>query len=830
MVENAHALMVEIQYIMDMLGIRDYQRVVQILKTSVDPVPFMEGLAKLAQRPVADIIDVLKGDVFFRTIAADYIRRTTAVRNAAGAPVRLDLLVEPDGYTLSGVPADDENDSLSAYCAVMAGAVAEVPFVFRDDLDRYVGRFLGMPVSGKDEPDLLDTIDRISAFLATIDLRKVRYFISSGIGANEMYSHELALLLNRFFQKEEAPFRWIVANNPAHLKNIPEDATTDTTLVFEMSRSGSTKETFDFFAATSGRFRQRIVAANKGPLKEAAAALEQAGSARILILDDTRGDIGGRQMNRKTLMVYAPLFIALAVSTGDLLRARGLLALYGAALTSANDELAYSHGNKSVAVELAQTMVRCRETGRFKFSVIYDDDLRATAKELIQLLNEGGNKNIAGGTNDNILDGYAWRIDAPRYEKVFFAAGEKQLVFFLTGSSHKDHASMLAYSRALIERGIPCIVITVGFTGDCGRDLKVLARTSAVVQDSVIYFTYLTKQDANSNPAVKFVREITAVMFDIVRRKKEKGEVDVRISFADVTEAIRGKELSSRAHSRAEFDRKETARRELGDGYFSDCVLMIGAGAAALSLPEAAFVDIMAGSVSRSVFTADIGEAGGSRIDDIEEAFARSALAGLLGRLTIDRVPAPLDTQVIISESPRLRISVAVNSASSFTYSPAAEVPSIIAEYLACMYRDRSREFAYMTPTFMEADADNAVIRSLAESIVASLADLGVSSPLLALPGAAHTGIEAVMSHPASVFNVAIMSTNTYGGALGSLPIEKNLTVDDATYIYGIANVIRMALGGSPSVIFEVRDSGDLAGIETVMRAALERFRRLSLH
>ncbi|MDD5669916.1 MAG: hypothetical protein PHE58_07820, partial [Candidatus Omnitrophica bacterium] len=86
----------------------------------------------------------------------------------------------------------------------------------------------------------------------------------------------------------------------------------------------------------------------------------------------------------------------------------------------------------------------------------------------------------------------------------------------------------------------------------------------------------------------------------------------------------------------------------------------------------------------------------------------------------------------------------------------------------------------------------------------------------------AHTGIEAIMSHPENVFNIAIVYTNTYGKGLGTQMVEENITVDDATYVYGIANVIRMALGGSPTIIFEVRDAKDLDEVKAILEPALD--------
>ena len=87
-----------------------------------------------------------------------------------------------------------------------------------------------------------------------------------------------------------------------------------------------------------------------------------------------------------------------------------------------------------------------------------------TGKELFQLLNEGANKNIAGGSNNNILDSYSLTKDKERYEIVFEKAADVQLPIFLLNRQSPDYDAALTYIHELREKGIPCIVISLDIT------------------------------------------------------------------------------------------------------------------------------------------------------------------------------------------------------------------------------------------------------------------------------------------------------------------------------------------------------------------------------
>ncbi|MCK5393388.1 MAG: hypothetical protein KAI91_03555, partial [Candidatus Omnitrophica bacterium] len=710
--------------------------------------------------------------------------------------------------------------ALSEYLNFMIEVVKDVPFVFRDNMNRFVNNFLGLKTDEKNKPDLSDTIEQIANFLISLDLGEIKYVITSGIGANEMYSHQLARVFNKFFGSKVT---WIVVNNPAHLKVIPEEANNKNTLVFEMSRSGGTKETIDFFMTTFDIFKKRIVAAEKGELKKHAENLENQEDAHVLKITDIRGDIGGRQMNRLTLMVYAPLFIALSAGLKDTGEAKVYLQSYVAALNKANDELGYAKGLDSLAVSFAEFLLRHRASGRKRFTLVYDDSLKYSAKELFQLINEGANKNIAGGSNNNILTLIPLSQYKEIYKKMVINTFDSQLIILLFENNTKYKGELKECREDVSTQDIPNIEIGLDISDDnLENNLKVLARTSALLQDMTVYFTYITNQDANSNPKVKFVRELTGVGFnkvkDLIKNAKGKA-VDIRITFAEL---IKGIDINQKISLPAIIDKIDQRRAKIKPyrKEFDKFRQAIQNLAIDLEISEECLTEIIIESIARNVVMTDVGEAGGSQIQEIEVAFERSGINDLLGKLSEQKVIKPLDVQVMLEDSLKQRVSVAESKDFLISYEHET-LEENIAEYFYQMYQQRKDTLMYFALSFMEVDEDNPAIKSLTKTIIDEFSDLGVTPILLAFPGVAHTGFEAVASHPEIVFNLAVLYTNTYGEGLGTMEIGEGINVDIATYIYGVANVIRASLGGSPTAIIEIENAKALKDMEPIIKRAL---------
>jgi|GEM_PF-1895056 len=806
----------DIDFILRALNIKDYPRVIETLRRSTDPVAFVDTLVKVSGTDTARVIDALASVAYFAPIAANYRVRTAAsFAKAEFALKTATVAVKARGYDLEGAQADNAGEPISDYLKVMRRAVGNVPFVFRDNMLDFVGKFLGRR-SVPADPDLEGLIRRTEHFFSTVDTKNLRYVVTSGIGANEMYSHELAQILNASFKARGIDVTWIVVNNPAHLNRLPADAVDANTIVFEMSRSGTTKETLDFFNATKDMFRTRIVAANSGPLKEGALALRNSGG-NTLVIDDTPGDIGGRQMNRKTLMVYLPLFVALTAGLKDTAEARKMLGRYVSASLVANAELSYSDP-ASAAVQLAEFLFRHRADGRNKFSVVFDEKLRFTAKELFQLLNEGANKTIAGGSNNNILDSYSLTGDKARYETVFEQAAYSQVPIFLVT---KD--SDMAYVNELKQKGIPVIVVTVDLGEDLGANLESLARTSALLQDMVVYFTYITNQDANSNPAVKLVREITKVMF---KNKQKLASDDIRMNAAEVLGAMSVQQKADLEKAKAALAAKNIARAPAG-AQFAQFEQALADLARLLGVSADTVVETLFGAISPKVFTADVLEAGGSSNADGTAAFDESEMIkkGLLGKFTTDRALTPLEQQVILRDEREYRVSVLMPAGSQVSF--AGSLSEKLGQYFHQMYlvKEKKAEFQQMALSYMEADADNPAIKEIAEGLTELFAGFNVTIPKLALPGVAHTGIEAIMSHPENVFNIAIVSTETYGEGLGTREVEPGVKVDPTTYAYFAGNIYRGSKAGIPTIIFELKNKDQLPRAREDILSGMASFR-----
>ena len=849
--ETPAELMRDIFTLVKLLNIKESEipRIVETFRSSFDPVQFVNMLAKATGKSTGDIHFAMSQIPFLEVSAEEYQLRSAGMIPASDhRNKQLNVDVDPAGYKVEIGEYYQHGTTISDYLMLKQKKASETPFVFRDAMIEYVGRFLEDKPDHQTYPDLLDRVNQIDAFLflaskdQRIDLSKINYVITSGIGANEMYSHQLAKILNAYFKAQGISMQWIVVNNPADTKRIPEDAQNHNTLVFEMSRSGTTKETVDFFNSTKTRFKTRVVAANSGPLNEAAKKLqdEEGRNNKVLIIDDIPGHIGGRQMNRKTLMTYIPLYMALAAGTwkqyriGPINPARLLLQHYVRSSHSATQLLDYREGLNSPAVRLAEFWFRQRAAGRFKFSVVYDPTLYETAKEFLQLTNEGANKNIAGGTNLNILDSYSLsEAELSLFETVASHDAAHQMPLFLLSKASTYYNAAKKLISQLREKGIPVIVIEVGgYTIQKFRDLMgemaAFAKLTALLQDMVVYFTYLTNQDANSNPAVKFVREITAAMFGIIQKKKIAGEKP-EVSFKDVVNKIAEEKASAAQKAQDLVNAREMELGEVGphDGFreFRDALQTLSEN---LGIDPVKTVSAFLNATDRDKLLSDIGEAAGSSVKtaQIVQSASRTQMGKILDSQPARRSIRSLPTQIILAEEP-FKVSVAMKAKGGIQFPADATLAQKIADYLWIMYQDhRGKDLKYMPLAHMSVDSKNPAIHAIQKKIIDTFADLGITSPLwVALPDAAHTGIEALRSHPENVFMLAVISKHAYGGELGEKVVSDGITVDEATYIYGMSNVAGMALGGSPTVLFEVENGNDLEHVARILDEALSSFK-----
>ncbi len=857
---NTLSLLIELDYVMRMLKVKDHKRAIQILLTSSSSKEFINKMVEYSGQDLETVESAMNSVDIFRPLVADARYRRAEVFDPAEFKSKvLDFGVGLDGYKKEGRQFDVPGGAMSEYLKFMREAAGNVQMVFRDTQDVFLGRFLGMAETNTGEaPDLVDIITKLDSYLDGMKdvnrVQKVKYLITSGIGANEMYSHLRAKLVNEYMEKSGIAFRWIVVNNPAHELLLPDDADDENTVVFEMSRSGSTDETKKFMLYTLSRFKHRIVAANKGALNEIGRELAQEDpNAEIMIFDDIPEDIGGRQMNRETLMVVAPLYLALRLGLKNKDTAVSALKEYSKASYDSNTILSYGLGDASPAVEGAEFIFRHRESGRNNLAVVYDEELRALFKELEQLNNEGANKVTADGINNNLVIGYSLDKNPDIYKKVFSEAGDRQTGIFLLNRNAENYGEKAEYIKSLRDKGVPVIAIALdlekveksgrGSIVTLQHNLSVAERASYLIQDIVVYFTYLTKQDANSNPNVKMVRAITATNFDSLKVKKAyNGEVNPVVSFAEIAASLAEKDASDKRTLAGTIDvikgkdglpDKRVVRKtneEIAQGEFGDFISKCEALEKALGMKTGSVGTILSEALSMEVMEADLGEAGGAGVPNIDAAFTKAGFEKQEGR---DRRSATkqengLYKQIVLNpDDKNVSISVAVNGKSGWS-AKGESIEQKVAAYIADMW---TKDILYMPLSYMEVDMNNNDIADIVRMMVNRFSRWGITCPMLAYPNAAHTGAEGVFTHSARSFNIAIVYTKAYGGKVGNAVIEKgqfgdgkewDITIDNATYVFGIGNVSRGAFAGGRTLMITMPNADYLPQVKEILEKAFD--------
>jgi len=833
-----------IDKVMQLLNLKDYKRFMTTLKMSTNPTSFVNQLATLADKSADEVLEILQDIEFFAPVVYLYRMRNpkTALKSEDFKDRGADVTITNKGYDHKGAAAalGHEEHELFQYLENKRENAGDVPFVFRDDMFDFVAEFLNL--TGKENakstgyPDLKGVVDDINRnfFGSAIDLHDIKYILTSGIGANEMYSHQLAKFLNALFASVGSGTKWIVVNNPDHMDMIPEDANNDNTIIFEMSRSGRTQETFDFFQRTKDRFKKRVVAAVQNQLREAGEALAKDGDAVVDSVTQIPGYIGGRQMNRKTLMVAAPLYMALAIGYNDVGKAEGMLREYFKALYDANQELDYKNKSESTAVNIAELILAQREVGRNRLGFMFSSSLKGLANEAYQLWNEGAQKYVAGGVANNNLV-YEYNLDkkgdVERYQAAIESNPNQQLAIFLLDKSSSDYEKQKADAEGLKKKGIPVIIFSVDLQKDeAERNLQVIARTSALMQDIVVYFTYLTNQDANSNPAVKLVRELTNLARAHISKVKGGAGaegVDIRMTIEDFAQAIGEKQSQDLAAAKEALAEKGDVQGELREELRPITEALI-----ALSQEVDVAEDVVTGAfiqaVTKSVLQIDVGEAANTNTANIKAAFGEAAdINEALGQESPEREITQVVKQVKLVDERERRVSIGLETEETFERAQ-DDLVEDLTQYLIDSISKKGEDLDNLVLTFMERDQDNKTIEDIAARMTKAAGKLGLSVPTFYLPGRAHSGIEGLMARADRAFNISVVYTEADKTDNGKVEIGDGITVNDATYMYGISNVIRMFLGGSRGIIFEIKNDEDLAFVQQTLDAVMAKLEAAS--
>jgi hypothetical protein len=344
----------------------------------------------------------------------------------------------------------------------------------------------------------------ISNYIAQ-EIPDLKYIVTSGIGANEQFSHFVADYYN---SHEERKFSWFIVNSPYQLRTLPSDSTTSNTLFMEFSRSGKTEETIKIHEYTS-REAKRIVFANSGPLRE----LGERDNNLVLDLPDK---VSGRFGRNTTPILLAPMHV-LGLDTRR----------YWDKINETIDS--FPLGNKETLPMLMASFIYTHQL-KNKINHVYfgcnDNLLKCSANELIQFWNEGVNKN----ENDISMSSYfgLLRDSHANVEGLLSNAKTKMGIFLLpeelkfkTNSSlinqkidpinpNHNHLKLgeeeqiLAYANyCRFSEVMPCIKITT--IGDLGLDHS--AMIGQLWADLTYCYSRLVNVDPGSNPEVKQVRD-----------------------------------------------------------------------------------------------------------------------------------------------------------------------------------------------------------------------------------------------------------------------------------------------------------------------------------
>ncbi|UOO38228.1 hypothetical protein IZU99_02945 [Oscillospiraceae bacterium CM] len=348
------------------------------------------------------------------------------------------------------------------------------------------------------------------------------YMVTTGIGANEQFTHFIADVNNK---NKDRRLDWLVIDSPRKLALLPPDATVQNTLFVEFSRSSLTEETVKTHEYTP-REAKRIVFSNSGPLKQ----LAERDKNLILHFPD---QVSGRFGRNKTPMLLAPMLIA-GMDTAQ----------YWKDIDAAIKVFDLSDTN-SLPFVLAKFLVvhQKEHLKNFIYFGANDDALGLLADEFIQFWNEGVNKT----GNDFLISRFFGlpRDSHMNIEGILGNRATKMGVFLLRtdlraqnrhpmvraeidpinpahqGLQFGDEEAVLAmanYKR--FSEIMPTLLIKVPMAPDL-RHSAVLGQLFA---DVTYVYSRILGIDPGSNPEVKAVRERSAALLaEAAGRLREYG-------------------------------------------------------------------------------------------------------------------------------------------------------------------------------------------------------------------------------------------------------------------------------------------------------------------
>lgn len=496
----------------------DNRRIDDAVMNALDPKRLIDNFAE-AWRTTNDTARAILETHGFATV----LSRLAVNERSAGCADEIEAapLTCTDRYLLA-----DSRIAARAFNPTFAEPL-RAPRHVADGLEKAVRAFL----SGADDDALgvlyrRDTLAYSKHWLAT-DAPKIdafirqhfgsdgpKYFINSGIGANEQFNYFVSELANA---RPDRRVTWLLANSPRDILYLPADATVKNTLFVEFSRSGITQETVKQHELTP-RDAKRIVFANSGPL------LDLAKRDGNLILE-LPSEVSGRYGRNKTPILMAPMYIA------------GLdVPAYWETIEAACRAMPLSNPNSLPVV--AARYIRTQQLRR-GINHIYlgtnDPQLLRSADEFCQFWNEGVNRD----GNDITMSRY---LGLPRdshmnLEAILGTSEHKLAIFLLRTGSLSKPAEMNAASRVpaghpLLLAGADAIdathsglsaadvdlILALANVKRCSEKMPTLLITVDTLTleasawlgqlwaDITLVYSRMIGVDAGSNPEVKAVR------------------------------------------------------------------------------------------------------------------------------------------------------------------------------------------------------------------------------------------------------------------------------------------------------------------------------------
>lgn len=338
---------------------------------------------------------------------------------------------------------------------------------------------------------------------------QLKYMVTTGIGANELYSHLPASINN---QQPDRRLTWIVINSTTQLLDaLPSDAGTDNTLFLEFSRSSVTEETVKLHEYTP-RGLHRMVFSNAGPLRD----LAMRDKNLLLELPD---QVSGRFGRNKTPILLAPMYLA------------GMdVDAYWRHISRSVDAFDLS-SSTSLPVLLAKFLLMHQRHKRRNLVYLTSNDakLGLIADELVQLWDEGVNK---AGSDFFLARGFGLPRDSHSVLEGILGNKETKLCLFLLRSNMRcsslpplvhRHIDPINPQHKGLQIGDEEVILSMANYRRCSEVMptiliEILGEPSlthdAVLGQLFADMTYVYSRfagvDPGSNPEVKAVRERSA--------------------------------------------------------------------------------------------------------------------------------------------------------------------------------------------------------------------------------------------------------------------------------------------------------------------------------